>query len=110
MRRLLALAATTLALSLSACGGDDSSTTATTGASGASGAAGATGGTDMTASEFIDASIPDEIEAVQSAVDANPQCAGVDAKPGGDFQVNVAIDAASADPDTPISEVVADNC
>ena len=111
MRVAVSLFAVLLALVFAACGGgDDSSTTATTGASGASGAEGSTGGTEMTASEFIDASIPDEIDAVQQAVDANPDCSGADASPGSDFQVSVAIDAASAAPDTPISEVVADNC
>jgi len=64
----------------------------------------------MTASEFIAASIPDEIDAVTQAAEANPDCASADTSAGSDFQVGVAIDAASADPDTPISEIVADNC
>jgi len=33
-----------------------------------------------------------------------------DTSAGSDFQVGIAIDAASADPDTPISQIVADNC
>jgi len=111
MRLAASLVAVLLALAFTACGGgDDSSTTSTTGDSGASGAQGSTASADMTAGEFIDASIPDEIDAVQQAVDENSDCSGVDASPGSDFQVNVAIDAASATPDTPISEVVADNC
>ena len=110
MRRLTPLLALLLALSFVACGGGDDSTSATTGASGTSGAQGSTGGSELTSSEFIDASLPDEIKAVEEAVEANPDCSGVDPKPGEDFQVNVAIDAASAPPDTPISEVVADNC
>lgn len=100
-----------LALALAACGGDDETTSSTMGASETSGAQGATGGSsELTASEFIAASIPDQIDAVQQAVDDNPACDGVDAAPGGDFQVGVAIDAASANPDTPISQIVADSC
>jgi hypothetical protein len=110
MRRLIPLTAVLLTLGLAACGGDDqtsSSSTATpVGATGAQGA----GGNEMTASEFIDASIPDEIDAVTQAAEANPDCAAADTSAGSDFQVSVAIDAASADPDTPISEIVADNC
>ncbi len=106
--RCLALPATlATVLIFAACGGGDDSSTSTTGASGASGAQGDTG---MTASEFIAASIPDQLEAVQGIVDATPACAGVDDAAGGDFQVNVAIDAASSTPETPIDEIVADNC
>jgi hypothetical protein len=110
MRRLIPLAAVLLALGLAACGGDDetspSSTTTPAGATGTQG----TGGDEMTASEFIAASIPDEIDAVTQAAEANPDCASADTSAGSDFQVAVAIDAASADPDTPISEIVAGNC
>ena len=110
MRRLTLPLAVLLTLSFAACGGGDDTTSATAGASGTSGPQGSTGDSEMTASEFVDASLPDEIEAVEAAVAANPDCSGADPKPGGDFQVNVAIDAAGAPPDTPISEVVADNC
>ncbi len=108
MRRLIPLAAVLLTLGFAACGGDDESTT-TAGATGATGAQGPSTAA-MTASEFIEASIPDEIEAVKQAVEDNPDCDGVDTAPGGDFQVSVAIDAASAEPDTPLAEIVADNC
>jgi hypothetical protein len=64
----------------------------------------------MTADDYIAASIPDQVEAVQDAVAADSACEGVDAQPGGDFQVDVAIAAASAEPDTPLSEVVSDQC
>ena len=67
-------------------------------------------GAELTASEFIEASIPDQIEAVTQAAEDNRTAPSVDTAPGSDFQVSVAIDAASADPDTPISEIVADNC
>ena len=109
MRRLLPLLAVLLALGLAACGGDDESTS-TTGATGTTGAQGLPGGAELTADEFIEASIPDQIEAVAQAAEDNPDCAKVDTAPGSDFQVSVAIDAASADPDRPISEIVADNC
>lgn len=107
MRVAASLVAVLIAVAFTACGGDDETTS--TGASGASGAQGPVSA-DLTASAFINASIPDQIDAVQQAVDDNPDCRSVDASPGGDFQVNVAIDAASADPDTPITEVVAGNC
>ena len=109
MRRLIPLTAVLLALGFAACGGGDDTSSTTSGTSGASGAQGSTS-SEMTASEFIDASIPAEINAVKQAVEANPDCASADTSPGSDFQVGVAIDAASADPDTPISEIVADNC
>lgn len=109
MRPLIGMTAVLLALSFAACGSDDETTSSTTGASGASGAQGPVS-TDLTASEFIDASIPDQLAAVTQAAEDNPDCADVDAAAGGDFQVSVAIDAASAPSDTPISEIVADNC
>jgi hypothetical protein len=39
-----------------------------------------------------------------------PECQGVDAKAGGEFQVAVAIDAASASGDTQLSELVGGQC
>ena len=64
----------------------------------------------MTAGEFIDASIPDEVAAVQEAAEAAPGCSGANTDAGSDFQVQVAIDAAQADADTPLSEIVAEAC
>jgi hypothetical protein len=113
MRRPFAVTAVVVLLSFAACGGDDDEETPTIGATGATGATGAQGvaaGTDLTADEYIAASIPDQVEAVQDAVAADSACEGVDAEAGGDFQVDVAINAASAEPDTPLSEVVADQC
>jgi hypothetical protein len=111
MRRLPSLIAVLALLSLSfaACGDDDDETT-TAGATGTTGAQDGSSGSDLTAEEFIAASIPDEVEAVQELVAADPACEGVDAQAGGDFQVAVAIDAASAPPDTPLSEVVSGQC
>ena len=116
MRRLAATTAILAALALAACGGDDETTTTTTtsgtsGASGASGETGSTTGSDMTAGEFIDASLPDEIKAVEDIVATNPDaCGNVDPKPGEDFQVSVAVNAAQASPDTPLEDVVLDEC
>jgi hypothetical protein len=109
MRRLLPLAAVLLALGFAACG-DDDETSSTAGATGASGTAGPATAGAMTAGEFLKASIPDQIEAVADAAAANPDCADADTSAGSDFQVQVAIDAAGTDPDTPLAEVVADNC
>jgi hypothetical protein len=109
MRRLSVFSAVVLALSCTACGGDDETTSTSTGASGTSGAQGPAN-TDMTASEFIAASTTAQLDAVAQAADDNPDCAKVDTAAGGDFQVNVAIDATTAAPDTPLSEIVADNC
>ena|SRR5215208_5665016 len=109
MRRLIPLAAVLLTLGLAACG-DDDETSSTTGATGASGTAGPTTGSEMTAGDFLKAPIPDQIEAVADAAEANPDCADADTSAGSDFQVGVAIDAAGTDPDTPLAEVVAGNC
>ena len=109
MRRSVPLFLALLALGLAACGGDDETAT-TTGASGITGAQEPATGTETTAGDFMDASIPDQIQAVQEAADANPECAAADTAAGSDFQVGVAIDAAGVDPQTPLAEIVADNC
>jgi hypothetical protein len=109
MRTLIALTSLAATLALVSCGGDDETTSAA-GPTGTSGAQGATAGAEMTAKEFIDASIPDEVAAVQEAAEATPQCEGANTNAGSDFQVQVAIDAAQADPDTPLAEIVAGAC
>ena len=63
-----------------------------------------------TAGDFLDASVPDQAKAVKAEVAANPDCQGVDPKAGGEFQVAVAIDAASAPGDTQLSEIVGGQC
>ena len=108
MRRLISLTAVLALLSFGACGdGGDTAPAETTGTTGAQDAS---SGSDLTAKEFIDASIPDQAKEVQDLVDANPDCSGVDTKPGSSFQVGVAINAAQASPNTPLSEIVADQC
>ncbi len=109
MRSPIPIAIALIALTLAACGDDETTSSTIAGASGASGAQGAAVA-DLTAREFIDASIPDQLEAATQAAEDNPECADVDTAAGGDFQVAVAIDAASASAGTPISEIVAENC
>ncbi len=64
----------------------------------------------MTVEEYLGLSTADQLAAVEDAVEANPDCEGVDTSPGGDLQVAVAIDATVAVPDTPLADVVADGC
>lgn len=109
MRRLISLTAALGLLALGGCGGGDDEP-ADVGASGATGVQGVSSGAGLTAAEFIDASIPDQAEAVEEIVAANPDCAGVDAKPGEQFQVGVAITAAQSPPGTPLEEIVAEQC
>jgi hypothetical protein len=106
-------------LALTTCGGDDddepiaTTPTATTGATGATGAEDAGDGAsyDITAQEYLDAAIPDQAQAVEDYVADNPdECGNADPKPGGDFQVGVAIAAAQASPDTALAEVIAGEC
>ena len=71
---LLALALSCAALALPACGGDDEGdpTSGTSGTSGAQGAATDVSAIDMTAKEFNDATIPDEVATVDKLAAANP--------------------------------------
>jgi hypothetical protein len=123
-RALLVAAMVAAALALAACGGDDDEdttatepTTATTtaGATGPTGAGDDTAGDgasyDITAGEFIESSLPDQVKAVQDYVKDSPdECGGVDAKGGSDFQVAVAINAATVEPDTPLADVILQEC
>jgi hypothetical protein len=109
VRSLIPLAAVVSLLALAGCGGDDE-TTSPAAISGATGVQGSSSGDFMTAKEFIDAPIPDQVDEVKTIVGITAECEGVNAEPGGDFQVGVAISAAQASPDTPLQEIVADQC
>ena len=104
------LTAVLLALLLIGCGGDDETTSIPAGPSGTSGAQGASGGGGMTAKELLDASIPAQVAAVQDAADADPDCSRTNTNAGSSFQVDVSIQAANSDPDTPLAQIVANNC
>jgi ABC-type glycerol-3-phosphate transport system substrate-binding protein len=115
VRRAIAGITIAAALALGACGGDDDDTTVpttTAGATGATGAQDSDGATyDITAGEFIQASIPDQIEAVEDFIADNPDtCANVDPKPGDNFMQGVAIAAASGDTGAPLSEIITQEC
>lgn len=118
MRRALTAFLLVAALALAACGGDDETTTSSTsttpaGATGATGTADALSGAayDITAEEYLAASIPDQIQAMKEFVEDNPnECAGEDAEGGGNFPQNVGINAAQAAPDTPMSEIILGEC
>jgi hypothetical protein len=109
MRRLLFLIAVLSLLAVAGCGGDEE--TATDSDTGATGAESSSSGDFMTAKQFIDASLPDQIDEVETIAGITPDCEGV--KTNEDFQVSVAINAAQAagaDPDAPVEDIVADQC
>ena len=110
-RRLLALTLSFAALALPACGGDDEGdpTSGTSGTSGAQGAATDVSAIDMTAKEFNDATIPDEVATVDKLAAANPDCADQNIK-SDSFRQGVFIAAVQADAETMMSELVADQC
>jgi hypothetical protein len=104
VRRLLSLTAIVALLALGGCGGDDETTDGATEATGTQDSS----GDFMTSKEFIDASIPDQIEEIETIVGITPECQGV--KPNEEFQVGVAINAAQAVPRTPLTEIVTSQC
>lgn len=108
MRRRLSLIAVLGLLVIPGCGDDEEP--AETGAGGATGTEGVSTGGFMTAGDFIDAPIPDQVDEVETIVGVTPECDGVDASPGEEFQVGVAINAAQASPETPLADIVADQC
>lgn len=106
MPRPRQLAIVSSVLALVACGDDEGSSS---GASGASGPHGAGSTAELTAKEFNEAPIPDELEAVEDLAAANPGCAGVDARSEG-FRQRVFIAAVQASAQTPMAEIVAEQC
>ena len=107
MRRLLFLIAVLGLLAVGGCGGDDETTT-DTGAEGTTSTQGTSTGDFMTAKQFIDASLPDQIDEVKTIVGITPECEGVNANEH--FQVGVAITAAQSAPDISLTDIVAGQC
>jgi hypothetical protein len=95
-------------LALAGCEGDDDEPAASgaTGAQGPSGAEGASA--DITAEEFLVKLLPEKEVAVEAVIATEPKCEGVKVEPS---LVLVISDAASkADPDTPLTELVVEEC
>lgn len=91
-----------LALALTGCGGGDEA--ADEGASGAQGVS----GPDITAEEFLAKLLPEKELAVEGVVASEPECEGVKVEPA---LILVLSDAASdADPETPLTELVLEEC
>jgi hypothetical protein len=105
--RLLLVVIGVLALLAVGCGGGGATTETAAGAPDGHDEAAEDG---LTAGEFIDASIPDQAKEVEELVETSPDCAKVDAEPGGPFQVGVAITAAQSRPSTPLAEIVILKC
>jgi hypothetical protein len=110
MRRLAALALLLPALGLTACGGDDDTTSIPEGPTGTSGVQGPVESEDVTVEEFLAAPTSEQLGLVEDAAAGIPDCDGLDTSPGSDLQVAVAIDATVAEPETPLAEIVADAC
>lgn len=94
------------AIALAGCGGDDD-VAADSGATGAQGASGAQSN-DITAEEFLVKLLPEKELAIEGVVASEPVCEGLKVEPA---LVLVVSDAASqAAPDTPLSDLVVEEC
>jgi len=93
---------------IAGCGGDDdeASDSGATGAQGATGAAGSA--TDITAGDFLPKLLPEKEVAIEAVVATEPGCKGLSVEPS--FVLVVSDAASKADPDTPLSELVAAEC
>jgi hypothetical protein len=101
----LCMVAVASLLAFGGCGGDDEEP-----ASGATGAQGASGveGTDVTAEEFLVKLLPEKELAIEGVVATEPECEGLKVAPS---LVLVISDAASkADPQTPLTDLVVEEC
>ena len=105
-RRLLAASLAVAILALSACGGDDETTTSATGATGATGASGAT--PDITVGEFIAELQPQKAEILEELVAATPKCENVDVDSG--FVLLISANAIDADQRAPLDSIVTGEC
>ncbi|MDX6586926.1 MAG: hypothetical protein QOI31_1399 [Solirubrobacterales bacterium] len=96
------------AIAIGGCGSDDDepADSGSTGAQGASGAESASA--DITAEEFLVKLLPEKEVAIEAVVATEPECEGLKVEPS---LVLVISDAASnADPDTPLTELVTEEC
>jgi hypothetical protein len=107
VRRLLFLIAVLGLLAVGGCGGDDETTTDASGP-GSTSTQDTSTGDFMNAKQFIDASLPDQIDEVNTIVGITPECEGV--KANEQFQVGVAITAAQSAPNTSLTDIVAAQC
>ena len=96
------------AIAIGGCGGDDDEP-ADSGATGAQGASGAeSASADITADEFLVKLLPEKQVAIEAVVATEPECEGLKVEPS---LVLVVSDAASdAAPDTPLTELVTEEC
>ncbi len=103
----ICLTAVVMTIALGGCGGDgDASDSGATGAQGASGVEG--GGTDITAEDFLVKLLPEKEIAIEAVVATEPECEDLAVEPS---LVLVISDAASkADPATPLTELVTEEC
>lgn len=110
----LAVLAAGAVLVLAACGGDDGDgTDATTEQAATTTSVQTTSANpdEMTAGEYMAASIAEMTRVVKELVAEHPdECEGIDPKAGGKFQQAFAIDAAMASPETPLSEIIVESC
>ncbi len=104
-RLSVVLAAT--ALAFGSCGEDDEA--ADSGATGAQGATGAVdGAADITAAEFLPKVLPEKQVAIEAVVATEPECEGVKAVPSLVLVISEA--ASKADPETPLTDLVLEEC
>jgi hypothetical protein len=104
----LCAAVAAAAIAVGGCGSDDDEP-ADSGATGAQGASGAeSSSTDITAEEFLVKLLPEKQIAIEAVVATEPECEGLKVEAS---LVLVVSDAASnANPDTPLTELVTEEC
>ena len=104
----LCAAAAAAAFAIGACGGDDDEP-AGSGATGAQGASGAeSASADITADEFLAKLLPEKQVAIEAVVATEPECEGIKVEPS--FVLVVSDAASNAEPDTPLTELVTEEC
>jgi hypothetical protein len=106
MRVRFAAALVLATLAVGGCGGDDDEPS-DSGATGAQGPSGAEA-TDITAEEFLSKLLPEKEIAVEAVIATEPECMTLKVEPALVLVISDA--AASADPDTPLTELVVKEC